>query len=34
MLDVVKTVYREPKEQAAKLAAVTAAYGAVGIPRT
>jgi bacillolysin/neutral peptidase B len=33
MLDVVKTVYREPKDQAAKLAAVTAAYAAVGIPR-
>ena len=34
MLDVVKTVYREPKEQAAKLAAVTSAYAEVGIPRT
>jgi Zn-dependent metalloprotease len=34
MLDVVKTVYREPRDQAAKLAAVTAAYAAVGIPRT
>lgn len=33
MLDVVKTVYRMPKEQAAKLKAVTQAYAAVGIPR-
>jgi Zn-dependent metalloprotease len=34
MLDVVKTVYPVPKDQAAKRAAVIAAYGAVGIPRT
>ena len=33
MLDVVKTVYRDPKDQAAKLAAVTAAYAEVGVPR-
>ena len=33
MLDVVKTVYRDPREQAAKLAAVTSAYAEVGIPR-
>jgi bacillolysin len=33
MLDVVKTVYRVPKEQASKLKAVTEAYAAVGIPR-
>ena len=32
MLDVVKTVYPEPSEQAAKLAAVTSVYAA-GIPR-
>ena len=34
MLDVVKTVYRVPKDQAAKLKAVTEAYADVGIPRT
>ena len=34
LLDVVKTVYREPNDQAAKLAAVTKAYAAVGIVRT
>jgi hypothetical protein len=33
MVDVVKTVYRDPREQASKLAAVTAAYAEVGIPR-
>jgi Zn-dependent metalloprotease len=33
MLDVVKTVYRDPTEQAANLKAVTEAYAAVGIPR-
>jgi bacillolysin/neutral peptidase B len=33
MLDVVKTVYRVPKDQAAKLEAVTTAYADVGIPR-
>ncbi len=33
MLDVVKTVYRVPKEQVSKLKAVTEAYAAVGIPR-
>ena len=32
MVDVVKTV-RDPREQASKLAAVTAAYAEVGIPR-
>lgn len=34
MVDVVKTMYPEPREQAAKAAAVTAAYAAVGIPRS
>ena len=33
MVDVVKTVYRDPREQASKLAAVTAAYAEVGVPR-
>ena len=33
MLDVVKTVYRDPTDQAANLAAVIEAYAAVGIPR-
>jgi bacillolysin len=33
LLDVVKTVYPDPAEQAAKRAAVAEAYGKVGIPR-
>jgi bacillolysin len=34
LLDVVKTLYRDPSDQATKLAAVKAAYKAVGIPRS
>ncbi|HKP55739.1 MAG TPA: M4 family metallopeptidase [Polyangiales bacterium] len=33
LLDVVKTMYPDRAEQKQKLAAVTAAYGAIGIPR-
>lgn len=33
LLDVVRTYYPDPKEQAEKIAAITKAYGDVGIPR-
>jgi len=33
LLDVVRTMYPDPDEQKAKLAAITKAYGDVGIPR-
>jgi hypothetical protein len=33
MVDVVKTMYRMPADQAARVKAVTEAYAAVGIPR-